>query len=179
MMAPRSFATTMDIKQGTKLSTSHPLFVICICLHGDLFAQSASDTRPKRVLALHVVRRDSPVFDETFRSTLEQSPGRLDYYSEFIDLNRVREAKYQSALSSYLRSRDVDNPIDLVIASGPSVVEFLNRDPTLFEDVPIVFTTQARCRRRPAVDRHCRARRLHEYAGGGLGPSPTRSRCLW
>ncbi len=166
-MAPRSFATTMDIKQGRSCRRLITLFVICICLHGDLFAQSASDTRPKRVLALHVVRRDSPVFDETFRSTLEQSlPGQLDYYSEFIDLNRVREAKYQSALSSYLRSRYVDDPIDLVIASGPSVVEFLNRDPTLFEDVPIVFTTQARCRRRTAVDRHCLARRLHEYAGG-------------
>ena len=133
----------MDLTQGRSCRRLITLFVIGICLHGELFAQSATDTRPKRVLALHVVRRDSPGFDETFRSTLEQSlPGQLDYYSEFIDLNRVREAKYQSALSGYLRSRYVDDPIDLVIASGPSVVEFLNRDPTLFEGVPIVFTTR-------------------------------------
>jgi hypothetical protein len=32
--------------------------------------------------------------------------------------------------------------VDLVIASGPSVVSFLNQDRTLFQSVPIVFTTR-------------------------------------
>jgi PAS domain S-box-containing protein len=142
-MAPARSPRPMEPLQGRRCRRLITLFVIGICLHGDLFAQNATDSRPKRVLALHVVRRDSPGFDDTFRSALERAmPGQLDYYSEFIDLNRVREAKYQSALSAYLRSRYIDDPTDLVIASGPSVVEFLNRDPTLFEGVPIVFTTR-------------------------------------
>jgi PAS domain S-box-containing protein len=116
---------------------------VCVCLPAGVFAQEEFDEQAKRVLALHVVRRDSPSFDDTFRSVLlEGLSTRLDYYSEFIDLNRINEEKYQSALRSYLRTRYVDGGFDLVIASGPSVVEFLSRDPSVFEGVPIVFTTR-------------------------------------
>jgi PAS domain S-box-containing protein len=105
--------------------------------------QESSADGAKRVLALHVVRRDSPTFDDTFRTVLRDGLStQLDYYSEFIDLNRLAEDKYQSALRSYLRTRYVDGGFDLVIASGPSVVEFLSRDPSVFEGVPIVFTTR-------------------------------------
>ena len=114
-----------------------------MCLVVSLRGQDAADTRSKRVLALHVVRRDSPGFDDTFRSMLREAlANRLDYYSEYIDLNRLGEPKYQSALSNYLHSRYVDDAFDLVIASGPAVVDFLNRDPSLFRDVPLVFTTR-------------------------------------
>jgi len=116
---------------------------ICVCLLVNLHGQSVSDATSKRVLALHVIRRDSPGFDDTFRSVLrEELANRLDYYSEYIDLNRLGDPKYQTALSSYLRSRYVDGGFDLVIASGPAVVDFLNRDPSLFRDVPLVFTTR-------------------------------------
>ena len=116
---------------------------ICACLLVNLDGQSVSDATSKRVLALHVIRRDSPGFDDTFRSVLrEELANRLDYYSEYIDLNRLGDPKYQTALSSYLRSRYVDGGFDLVIASGPAVVDFLNRDPSLFRDVPLVFTTR-------------------------------------
>src|SRR4030095_17056083 len=105
--------------------------------------QDASAPRARRVLAWHVVRRDSPGFDDTFRSVLREAlANRLDYYSEYIDLNRLGDPKYQTALSSYLRSRYVDGGFDLVIASGPAVVDFLNRDPALFRHVPLVFTTR-------------------------------------
>ncbi len=117
---------------------------VCVCLPAGAAAQEKADEQAKRVLALHVVRRDSPTFDDTFRSVLlEGLSTRLDYYSEYIDLNRIGEEQYQSALRSYLRTRYVDGGFDLVIASGPSVVEFLARDPSLFEGVPIVFTTRA------------------------------------
>ena len=110
---------------------------ICACLLVTLHGQDASNANAKRVLALHVIRRDSPGFDDTFRSVLREAlANRLDYYSEYIDLNRLGDQKYQSALSTYLHSRYVDGGFDLVIASGPAVVDFLNRDPTLFRDVP-------------------------------------------
>jgi len=116
---------------------------ICACLLVTLHGQDASNANAKRVLALHVIRRDSPGFDDTFRSVLREAlANRLDYYSEYIDLNRLGDQKYQSALSTYLHSRYVDGGFDLVIASGPAVVDFLNRDPTLFRDVPLVFTTR-------------------------------------
>jgi signal transduction histidine kinase len=113
------------------------------CLLVNLDGQSVSDATSKRVLALHVIRRDSPGFDDTFRSVLrEELANRLDYYSEYIDLNRLGDPNYQTALSTYLRSRYVEGGFDLVIASGPAVVDFLNRDPSLFRDVPLVFTTR-------------------------------------
>ena len=118
------------------------LLAMLACLPASLLAQTTNAT-PKRVLALHVVRRDSPGFDATFRSVLaEELSETLDYYSEYIDLNRLDNQKYQSALRSYLRTRYAEDGVDLVIASGPSVVEFLNRDPSLFEGVPLVFTTR-------------------------------------
>jgi signal transduction histidine kinase len=119
------------------------LFLLCTCFYATLPGQSVIFMTPKRVLALHVVRRDSPGFDDTFRSALRDVLGnRLDYYSEYIDLNRLGETKYQSALRTYLRTRYLDDGLDLVIASGPAVVEFLNGDPTLFQRTPIVYTSR-------------------------------------
>jgi len=74
---------------------------------------------------------------------------RLDYYSEYIDLNRLDDEKYQSALRNYLRARYFDDAVDLVIASGPSVVDFLNRDPSLLRNVPLVFTSRPGTSRGP------------------------------
>ncbi len=117
--------------------------MLCASLPLDLSAQGGTAARSKRVLALHVVRRDSPAFDDTFRSTLREAlADHLDYYSEYIDRNRLADGKYQSALCSYLRTRYVDDGLDLVIASGPAVVEFLNGDPSLFQREPIVFATR-------------------------------------
>jgi PAS domain S-box-containing protein len=133
----------MDLPQGHHFRLLIALFVLCACLDVHPYAQSGATAQSKRVLALHVVRRDSPGFDDTFRSILREAlSDRLDYYSEYIDLNRLGDDKYQSALRSYLRTRYVDDGLDLVVASGPSVVEFLNGDPSLFSNDPIVFTTR-------------------------------------
>jgi len=116
----------------------------CLCLGASVHAQTMAGTTPKKVLALHLVRRDSPEFDDTFRSVLNEAlKGRLDYYSEYIDQKRLVDEKYQAALQSYLRARYVDDDaVDLIIASGPSVLAFLNRAPSLFPSVPVVFTTR-------------------------------------
>jgi len=124
--------------------------VMATCLNASASAQHPLDTRPKVVLTLHVVRRDSPRFDDIFRTVLGQTLGnRLDYYSEYIDLNRLDDEKYQSALRNYLRARYFDDAVDLVIASGPSVVDFLNRDPSLLQNVPLVFTSRPGTSRGP------------------------------
>jgi PAS domain S-box-containing protein len=117
----------------------------CLCLAASVHSQTSTDPTPKKVLALHLVRRDSPIFDDMFRAVLSGAlNGRLDYYSEYIDQKRLVDDKYQAALLSYLRARYASNDgVDLVIASGPSVVAFLNRDPSLFQSVPVVFTTRS------------------------------------
>ena len=119
------------------------LVLFCAWPHTTAYSQTATAQPAKKVLALHVVRRDSPAFDDTFRSGLSRAvSGPLDYYSEYIDLARLGDERYHTALRNYLRERYVTDGVDLVIASGPSVVSFLSRDRTLFESVPIVFTTR-------------------------------------
>src|SRR5687767_11899420 len=116
------------------------LFFACSSpgVHGQTAAEPS-----KKVLALHVIRRDSPAFDDTFRAGLSGAlSGPLDYYSEYIDLARLGDDKYHTALRNYLRERYAGDRVDLVIASGPSVVAFLNQDRTLFQSVPLVFTTR-------------------------------------
>ncbi|HKE82223.1 MAG TPA: PAS domain-containing protein [Vicinamibacterales bacterium] len=119
------------------------LAVVGVCPHTGAYGQTAVKT-PKKVLALHVVRRDSPAFDDTFRAVISEAfHSQVDYYSEYIDLARLVDDSYHTALRNYLRERYVaGDSVDVVIASGPSVVSFLNRDPTLFQSVPIVFTTR-------------------------------------
>jgi len=119
------------------------LALLCACLNTSVSSQAARQ-KPKKVLALHLVRRDSPTFDDTFRTGLNDAlKGQLDYYSEYIDLARLGDDRYHTALRNYLRERYVAaDGIDLVIASGPSVVSFLNQERTLFQSVPIVFTTR-------------------------------------
>jgi hypothetical protein len=120
------------------------LGLFCACLNTGVSGQTVTGQKTKKVLALHVVRRDSPTFDDTFRAGLNDAlDGQLDYYSEYIDLARLGGDRYHTALRNYLRERYIAaDGVDLVIASGPSVVSFLNQDRTLFQSVPIVFTTR-------------------------------------
>ncbi len=133
----------MDTTRGRLPRRLLAVVTIAVCLLVALHGQEAADPGSTRVLALHVIRRDSPGFDDAFRSVLRAALGnRLDYYSEYIDLNRLGDAKYRATLNSYLRARYVEGGLDLVIASGPAVVDFLNHDPSLFRGVPLVFTTR-------------------------------------
>ncbi len=120
------------------------LVLIGACPDAIAYGQNASAQEPKKVLALHVVRRDSPAFDDAFRLGLSVAfAGPLDYYAEYIDLARIGDDRYDTALRNYLHERYItDDGVDLVIASGPSVVSFLNRNRSLFASVPIVFTTR-------------------------------------
>ena len=114
----------VNLLQGRHARRLIVLVALCASPHLNLDAQDGAGARAKRVLALHVVRRDSPGFDDTFRSILRDAlADHLDYYSEYIDLNRLADDNYQSALRSYLRTRYVDDGLDLVIASGPAVVD--------------------------------------------------------
>jgi signal transduction histidine kinase len=99
----------------------------------------------KKVLAIHFSMRQAPIVadvDATLRRALADGLGdRLDYSAESIDLSRLPDATYQNAVRAYLRSKYVENPPDVVIATSSSIVPFVSRDP-LFPDVPIVYATR-------------------------------------
>jgi signal transduction histidine kinase len=121
-------------------------FVIAVSLAVEGAGLTSGDAQVK-VLALHFARRDSIAFagvDEALRTALGSAlASRLDYYSEFIDLVRFADIGYESAFSGYLRTRYAGERLDVVIATSPAVVEFLKRHPTLFPEVPLVYTTRA------------------------------------
>ena len=56
--------------------------LFCACLDARAHGQTAAGKQPKKVLALHLIRRDSPAFDDAFRAELNTAlSGQLDYYA--------------------------------------------------------------------------------------------------
>jgi len=103
----------------------------------------------KQVLALYANRRDSEftiIAESELPRSLDISLGRnLDYYSEFIDVTRFPEPKYQEAFSKYLRLKYQGVRFDLVIAFNNSAVDFIEKHRAdLFAGTPEVFLLNAR-----------------------------------
>src|SRR5262245_9396695 len=98
----------------------------------------------KRVLALYSFSSNPEVAQaETYRSVLSRGlQGRLDFYSEYIDAERVSDAKYESALRNYFRAKYSGPRFDVIIAAGTRAFKFVRRDRSRF-DVPIVFSPRA------------------------------------
>lgn len=107
-------------------------------------APAASAAR-KKVLALYFSMRQAPILmdvDTTLRRALADGLGdRLEYSTENIDLSRLSDPAYDTAVRAYLRAKYVESPPDVVIATSSSIVPFVSRDP-LFPDVPIVYATR-------------------------------------
>jgi hypothetical protein len=101
--------------------------VVLAALTGSVWAQEAAPH--KQVLTLYAVRRDAEL--ATIGETQALDTGlnrRLDYYSEFIDLARFPEARYQAAFGDFLRFRFQSIQFDLVIARGDAAIGFVARE---------------------------------------------------
>src|SRR5690606_12121425 len=99
----------------------------------------------KTVLALYPTRREAPAtteIDRGIRRILSlQMPERIDFYSEFIDLERFEDPSYQVALREFFRRKFDGLSIDLIIATSDATLSFVTMSqPELFEGVPIVFS---------------------------------------
>src|SRR5690242_14030873 len=86
------------------------LLHLAVILSAAGLAVDAPAAEPQKVvLALYGGRPDLPandVVDEIIRSTLEKELGsRVDFYAEFLDASRWREADTDSAIHDYLRRR--------------------------------------------------------------------------
>jgi signal transduction histidine kinase len=110
---------------------------------------SASRDRNKRVLVLFTARRDAPytiAVENVFRQTLVNGlSGRLDYYTEFIDLSRFSGDEYQTAMGDFLKKKYAHVQPDVIVSDGVASFDFLaERRADVFPGVPIVFSADER-----------------------------------
>ena len=145
------------IRRTIRALTTWPLLLgllALITIPADRTARAGSpETGGTKVLVLYTDRRDLPStgrVDDAHRIALAQGLGsRLDYYSEYIDLIRYEDPKYQAALHEYLRSRYSDVPLDVVVAASTAVLDFVTANRDLFGDAPLVFAANEKVPRPP------------------------------
>ena len=104
---------------------------------------SASVSRHPRVLVLYSNERLLPAniaVDEAIRATFQtelQEP--VEFYTEFLDVDRFPGEARQVRMSDYMRDKYRDRPPDIVIAGGASALNFLMLQRLLLSwGVPIV-----------------------------------------
>ena len=100
-------------------------------------------TRPKRVLALFDMGKDSPanvIWDRTIRETLASTGPDAEYYAEYLDAARFSDEGQTDAFHAYLARKYRDHPIDVIIAMDLTTRFLLEQGRDLFVGVPIVHT---------------------------------------
>ena len=115
-----------------------------------IFASSQSalarDQTQKQVLAFHAMRREQRaaiVVDGYIQKILNEGlNGRLDYYTEYIDVARFPDPEFQKALLEFLHHKYAGKQFDLILTTGEMCTEFLRENSAaLFPGTPVVFVT--------------------------------------
>ena len=134
----------MGLRRATRRRSL--LLAAALCLVAAAPVPVPSATARKRVLALYFSMRQTSLvadLDSALRRELASGLGdRLDFSSENIDLSRLPDPAYQSAVRTYLRAKYLENPPDIVIATSSALVPFATREPVLFPDVPVVYAAR-------------------------------------
>src|SRR5262249_60602147 len=95
-------------------------------------APAASAAR-KKVLALYFSMRQAPILmdvDTTLRRALADGLGdRLEYSTENIDLSRLSDPAYDTAVPAYPRAKDDENPAGVRLTTASSHLPVCRRDP--------------------------------------------------
>jgi PAS domain S-box-containing protein len=90
---------------------------------------AAGSEETKRVLLLHGGEKDTPaneVMDRIIRARLKEGAGRpVEIYTEYLDVSRFPDKKYQQLNSHYLREKYAGRRIDLVVSIFGYMVESL------------------------------------------------------
>jgi signal transduction histidine kinase len=99
-----------------------------------------------RVLVIHAARREAAmpvIVDRELQRTLGAAlPGRLDYYSEYIDQQRFTQPGFPEALREFLKAKYTGQHIDLLIATSDAALGLIEASPyEPFTGVPVVFHT--------------------------------------
>jgi PAS domain S-box-containing protein len=132
----------------SKLTRTVLLVLVALPPSAGLAQQSAS---LERVLVLHWYDRgytDDIKLDQELHAALESSaPGRVEYYSEYLDTNQFPGENQALILRDYLRRKYAGVAIDVVIAITNPPLDFLLKNRReLFPHTPIVFSIGAAAR---------------------------------
>jgi hypothetical protein len=105
--------------------------------------QQAKET--KRILILFEGLKDLPAYvftEEGMRVSLEQSINfQFEYFIEYMDYYRFKNASYQENLLELYRIKYADKKIDLFIANGDHTMEFaVAHSDEIFPQTPVFFS---------------------------------------
>ena len=112
-------------------------------------AGHTQQSRIKRVLVLYWENQDHPAnidFAQNLRAALESStPGRIEYYSEYLEATRFPGEKTTELLRDYMLQKYAGRTMDVVVATESVALEFLFKYRSeLFPGTPIVFASNQR-----------------------------------
>lgn len=98
----------------------------------------------KRVLIFYDENKDFSglaLLDRSITSALKAGANqRLDIYTEFMDLSRFSDERYEERLREFFRQKYSGKKIDLIIAvMGPSLDFALKHGAEIFPETPVVF----------------------------------------
>jgi PAS domain S-box-containing protein len=124
------------------------LFALGFCAGRTLYGASVKETKGKetnRVLILYSFDKEEDFFygfDRTLRSSLASKlSGRVEFYTEYVDLVRFPEARHAEILAKLLKLKLSQQKPDLIIAvSYPAINFLLETGKDLFPETPIVFS---------------------------------------
>lgn len=116
------------------------LLASALVLAGNVAAQ----TPTKRVLILTGYSPTRPavsILNDSIAKTIrEGSPGRVEFYYEFLENFRIPNEKYENEMVSLLRRKYDGENITLIVALGaPALKMLLTHETTLFSGVPKVY----------------------------------------
>lgn len=119
------------------------------------FAAAANVEQPKRVLILYSFDKENVInaaLDQNLRSNLRsQLPGRVEFYTEYLDLARFPDPRHLETLVELLKLEFKDKKPDLIIPVSYAALKFLfDGGKELLPGVPIVAFFDKR--REPAVN---------------------------
>jgi PAS domain S-box-containing protein len=143
----KSFLTIFDKPRRTKSGKAKlAILQVLICLF--LCAGATAQDKPvRRILFINDVGRSSPevaLMDGEIQAALENTPYRIEFYSENLEPNLFPNEVSQRKIRDWYIDKYHDRKPDLIIAVGPTSINFLADSPKMFlPGTPIVFCGSA------------------------------------
>jgi len=133
---------TKDSKACRRALVGWLLFLCCCVLPGGLQAE----VNPiRRVLVFYEVGAHYPaiaLIDQGISDTLRNSPYQIELYREYLDTSLFPDPATQREFREWYTHKYRDRKPDVIIAVGPSALEFmLAAHEAFFRDIPVVFCT--------------------------------------
>lgn len=120
------------------------LTVAALFFSGISLLHAQTGTEPlKKVLVLHLMRKDEAAAianETTYQTVLTNGlAGRLDYYSEHVDLARFGDGNYQIPLRDFLKQKYKGTDFDVIIATADLRNFLAGHGREVFSQTPVVF----------------------------------------